>query len=135
MRSNMTIAALSQGGQANANGKQLESSVESILDSYNFDYISQAPYENIYGSKRARIDFRIDDLAIECKFQRVAGSVSEKMPYVVANLGKFPRGLLVIDGDYFRKNEGLQAWLSSERSDAFDWCFVEELGQWLEESL
>lgn len=132
------INTLSPGAQANKNGKQLEASVEAILDAYNFDYTPQAPYQNIYGSNRARIDFCIDDLAIECKFQEVSGSVSEKMPYVVANLQSgFKRGLLVLDGAYFRKNEGLQGWLTktAEGTDDFDWCFIEELSDWLEANL
>ena len=126
---------ITPGATANKNGQQLEDEVAAILSSHNLEYISQAPYQNIYGSKRAKIDFLVNDLAIECKFQRVAGSVSEKMPYVVANLQTaFDRGLLVIDGDYFRKHEGLQNWLEKTAvlNDEFHWCFVDELSDWLE---
>ena len=128
---------ISPGAQANVNGADLESVVKTILTELNVDFIAQAPYQNIYGSKRARIDFLVDDVAIECKFQKVAGSVSEKMPYVVYNLSEFPRGLLVLDGAYFRKHEGIQKWLTKAASvnKKFDWCWVEDLGSWLENNL
>lgn len=128
------MQSISQGRQANINGKALETNVSQLLTQLGCSFKEQVKFTNVYGSARAKVDFMIDDLAIECKFQNVAGSVSEKMPYAYENLNLFNRGLLVLDGEYFKKHEGLQAYLNSKVSEKFDWCFVDDLAEWLMEN-
>ncbi len=129
------MVPISQGAQANVNGKALETNVAQLLSQFGCSFKEQVKFTNVYGSARAKVDFMVDDLAIECKFQRVAGSVAEKMPYAYENLSLFNRGLLVLDGDYFHQHEGIHAYLNTKVSNTFDWCFVEDLTEWLMENL
>lgn len=126
---------ISQGQQANINGKALEVHVSQILTELGCNFKQQVKFTNVYGSNRAKVDFMIDDLAIECKFQKVAGSVSEKMPYAYENLSLFSRGLLVLDGDYFKKHKGIHNYLNNKVSNVFDWCFVDDLAAWIVENI
>jgi len=127
--------SISQGAQANVNGKALETNVAQLLTQFGCSFKEQVEFTNVYGSTRAKVDFMVDDLAIECKFQRVAGSVDQKMPYAYENLSLFNRGLLVLDGDYFQKHEGIHSYLNTKVSSTFDWCFVDDLTEWLMENL
>lgn len=122
----------SQGAKANYSGQKLEAQVESILQSLNLDYQKEVRFTDCYGNSRSRMDFMIDDLAIECKRQNVGGTADQKIPFVYENLSMFKRGLLVLDGDHFHRREGILRYLDAKRSSFFDWCFVEELGEWME---
>jgi len=126
---------VSQGAKANYSGQKLESAVANILSSFNLDFGSQVKFTDCYGNSRSKMDFVLDDLAIECKRQEVSGTADQKMPFVLENLSFFPRGLLVLDGEHYRRREGILNYLNSKVSDTFDWCFIEELGDWLEENL
>ena len=133
--------ALSQGAQATFSGKQFEQRIETIIQSKTADYISQAPYTNLYGSNRARMDFYINgtiDLNIECKFQKVSGSVDEKIPFCIENLLKQDKdGVLVLGGHHFDTPRGelILAWakerlaeerVSVVRADEFE-AFLTDL--------
>ena len=124
---------INQGQKANINGKALEVHVAQILTDLGCNFREQVKFTNVYGSTRAKVDFMVDDVAIECKFQNVAGSVSEKMPYVFENLSLFSRGLLVLDGEHFKKHEGIHNYLNNKVSEVFDWCSVDDLADWIVE--
>jgi len=121
----------SQGAKANYSGQKLEQEVASILADLDIDFQSQVKFMDCYGNSRAKMDFMIDDLAIECKRQEVGGTADQKIPFVYENLSMFRRGLLVLDGAHFHRREGILNYLNSKRSSFFDWCFVEQLEDWL----
>jgi hypothetical protein len=104
---------MSQGGNANINGARLEKRVEALLDEFNFDFVKQHKYTSIYGHK-AQMDFYIEalDLAIECKNQEGAGSVAEKIPYVMEAFSQHPakNGILIFGGQYWYTKPGIKAW-------------------------
>lgn len=122
---------VSQGAKANYSGQKLEQEVASILTNLDIDFQSQVKFTDCYGNSRAKMDFMVDDLAIECKRQEVGGTADQKIPFVYENLSMFKRGLLVLDGAHFHRREGILNYLNSKRSSFFDWCFVEELEDWL----
>lgn len=122
---------VSQGAKANYSGQKLEAEVESILQNLDLDFQSQVKFTDCYGNARSKMDFMVDDLAIECKRQEVGGTVDQKIPFVYENLSMFKRGLLVLDGQHFHTRTGIQDYLNAKRSSFFDWCFVEELEEWL----
>ena len=124
--------SISQGAKANYSGKQLEAEVEAILRALDLDYQREVRFTDCYGNSRSRMDFMVDDLAIECKRQNVSGTADQKIPFVYENLSMFKKGLLVLDGEHFRRREGIITYLNAKRSSFFDWCFVEELKSWLE---
>ena len=107
---------LTQGAQANLNGKMFENRIESIIQGKTANYESQVPYTNLYGSDRARMDFCIKgkiNLNIECKYQKVSGSVDEKIPFCIENLLKQDKdGVLVLGGHHFYtpRGEKILAW-------------------------
>ena len=125
----------SQGAKANYSGQKLELQVETVLASLNLDYKKEVRFTDCYGNSRSRMDFMVDDIAIECKRQNVGGTVDQKIPFVYENLSMFKRGLLVLDGDHFHRREGILRYLDAKRSTFFDWCFVEELENWLEANI
>lgn len=125
----------SQGAKANYSGQKLEAQVESILQSLDLDYQKEVRFTDCYGNSRSRMDFMVDDLAIECKRQNVGGTADQKIPFVYENLSMFKRGLLVLDGDHFHRREGITTYLNAKRSSFFDWCFVEDLADWLGSNL
>lgn len=122
---------VSQGAKANYSGQKLEQEVASILTNLDINFESQVKFTDCYGNSRAKMDFMIDDLAIECKRQEVGGTADQKIPFVYENLSMFKRGLLILDGTHFHRREGIIKYLNSKRSSFFDWCFVEELEDWL----
>jgi len=124
---------VSQGAKANYSGQKLEQEVAYILTNLDINFESQVKFTDCYGNSRAKMDFMIDDLAIECKRQEVGGTADQKIPFVYENLSMFKRGLLVLDGAHFHCREGIIKYLNSKRSSFFDWCFVEELADWLVE--
>jgi len=105
---------LTQGAQANLNGKMFENQIEYIIEGMCMlaatNYESQVPYTNLYGSDRARMDFCINgkiNLNIECKYQKVSGSVDEKIPFCIENLLKQDKdGVLVLGGHHFYTARG-----------------------------
>jgi hypothetical protein len=125
----------SQGANANYSGKQLEDAVENILQKYELSYHSQAKFTDIYGNSRSKMDFYVEDfdLGIECKRQMGSGTADQKMPFVVKNLEKFPAkyGLIVLDGDHYKARIGIQEYLNSEKSDTFNWIFLDAFEDWL----
>jgi len=124
---------VSQGAKANYSGQKLEQEVASILTNLDINFESQVKFTDCYGNSRAKMDFMIDDLAIECKRQEVGGTADQKIPFVYENLSMFNRGLLVLDGAHFHRREGILRYLDAKRSIFFDWCFVEDLADWLVE--
>ena len=111
----MTI--LSQGARATISGKELENLVEDILIEQEVDYKSQKPFEGVY-MKTCKMDFYINGptrIAIECKAQKVAGSVDEKIPYVMLNLAKIEAdmGILVMEGAHFENKPHIKTWAKS----------------------
>lgn len=125
----------SQGAKANYSGQKLEAQVESILQSLDLNYQKEVQFVDCYDNSRSRMDFMVDDLAIECKRQNVGGTVDQKIPFVYENLSMFKRGLLVLDGEHFHRREGILRYLNAKKSSFFDWCFVEELEEWLEDNV
>lgn len=131
---------MSQGGNANANGLRLEKRVEIILDSLGFKYIKQHKYTSIYGH-RGQMDFYLVDydIAIEVKNQEGAGSVCEKIPYVMESFEQHPakKALLVLGGAFWPTRPGISEWANqrakkSEKS--IQVCYFEELGEFLEQT-
>ena len=111
----MTI--LSQGARATISGKELENLVEDILIEQEVDYKAQKPFEGVY-MKTCKMDFYINcptRIAIECKAQKVAGSVDEKIPYVMLNLAKIEAdmGILVMEGAHFENKPHIKTWAKS----------------------
>ena len=108
---------ISQGAKAMLSGKELENLVEEKLIEQEIDYKAQKPYEGVY-MKTCKMDFYINGptrIAIECKAQKVAGSVDEKIPYVMLNLNKIDAdmGTLVMEGEHFEAKPQIKAWAKS----------------------
>jgi len=104
---------MSQGGNANINGARLEKRIEALLANSNLDFVKQHKYTSIYGHN-AKMDFYVCslDLAIECKNQEGAGSVAEKIPYVMEAFDQHPakNGILIFGGQYWYTKPGIKAW-------------------------
>lgn len=129
---------LSQGAKANVNGAKLESRIEVLLDYLGIEYITQHRYDSIYGH-RAKMDFYLTkhDIAIEAKNQEVAGSVAEKIPYVMANFEAHPAktGILVLGGAFWKTRPGIVHWAKNyNASKRTIVCFEEQLEEILNES-
>ena len=113
----MILNNISQGARANISGKELENLVEDLLTEQEIDYKAQKPFEGVY-MKTCKMDFYINGptrIAIECKAQKVAGSVDEKIPYVMLNLDKIDAdmGILVMEGAHFEAKPHIKAWAKS----------------------
>jgi hypothetical protein len=122
---------LSQGAKANVNGAKLESRIEALLISLGIDYVTQHRYDSIY-KHRAKMDFYLPlyDIAIEAKNQEVAGSVAEKIPYVMANFEAHPAksGILVFGGAFWKTRPGIVDWAKNYSCSKFiAVAFEEEL--------
>jgi len=126
---------ISQGAAATKSGQALENDVSSILDALGISFKSQVKFKDCYNNMRSKMDFYIEslDCAVECKRQNVSGTADQKLPFVLENLQKFPakRGLIILDGDHYQNRKGIQEYLNSKVSDNFDWCFVDNFGDWL----
>ena len=124
---------VAQGAKANFSGQKLENEVEAILQSLDLEYQKEYKFTDCYGNTKSRMDFMVGGLAIECKRQMVGGTVDQKMPFVFENLSLFDRGLLVIDGDHFRKREGIINYLNNKAAmfPFFSWVWFEDLEDWL----
>ena len=118
------MSKLSSHNKTNITGGQLETAVMTVLVNKGFeavlfrDYdrnpelfskellLKNVPYETIYGH-RGKTEFLLisekhdKKIRIECKWQQVAGSVDEKLPYLYLNaVEKMPEQeiILLIDG-------------------------------------
>ena len=121
-----------QGKRAANNGSKFEHVVEDLIcdllkiksykwsegkDSFITDNVllKNVPYESIYGTKcRSEFVLKYDNrtIRIECKSQESAGSVDEKLPYLVENFThKVPEEetIIIHHGSGFR--EGAIQWL------------------------
>jgi hypothetical protein len=121
-----------QGHNANKSGKWLETQVEDAINnigipSINFRtlgtmfgrkitkmetpgfLLKNVPYTNMYGGEsRGEFVLQLNNkgaIRIECRAQNVAGSVDEKLPYLIGNCFSFKEKdvILVIEGDGMRK--------------------------------
>jgi len=126
---------ISQGAKANKSGQSLERDVEAVFNSFGINFQKQVKFTNCYNNKNARMDFVVDDLAIECKRQMVSGTADQKLPFVFEDLQFFPRGLIILDGDHYKTREGIHKYLDSKKNDTFDWCFFDNFVDWLEVNL
>lgn len=119
-----------QGSKANMNGKKLENIVEeelckngvtslqysdwvdgtvtTLTHGDNGILFKNVPYTNIYGAN-GKGEFLlflkgIPDIRIECRSQTVAGSVDEKLPYLLENCKLFDEKnvIVVLEGDGFK---------------------------------
>ena len=128
---------ISQGAKASQSGQVLEKDTASIMNALGIDFESQVKFEDCYNNPRSKMDFYIPELdcAIECKRQNVSGTADQKLPFVWENLQKFPakQGLVVLDGTHYLNRIGIHQYLNSKKSNSFDWCFVHQLGEWLDE--
>lgn len=126
---------LSQGAKALATGNILEMQIKNLFmnkgypvmkwsqdkeDSLSMALFINKPFISIYGST-SFVDFLWVDrpkgihIAIECRWQQSSGTVDEKFPYVLANIGDQligPSKIICIDGGGYRP-EAL-AWLKKE---------------------
>lgn len=120
-----------QGQNANKSGKWLEEQVEGTLKGLGINTIpyskvgtrfgkkileenapgfllKNVPYINMYGGEsRGEFVLQLKDygpIRIECRMQTVAGSVDEKLPYLIGNCYSFKEKevILVIEGDGMR---------------------------------
>lgn len=124
-----------QGTLANDSGNILEQTVKTIFSTKGFTKIfyrdwekepkkygnelllMNVPFTTIY-DHRGNTEFRLIskrynlDIRIECKWQQVAGSVDEKLPYLYLNcIEAMPEQhiIIIIDGDGWKK--GSIPWL------------------------
>lgn len=120
---------VSQGAAAVRNGQAAEKSILPVLGSCGFDIFTEtqvekqpelvkgkdryilknSKYTSIYGNPNCRTEYVIVDkgrrVRVEVRFQSVAGSVDEKMPYMLLNaIMAYPEKevVLVVDGNGYR---------------------------------
>jgi hypothetical protein len=126
---------MKKGAKTNITGNQLEMTVKTVLTAKGFEIVpysewikntgnygnelllSNAPFTTIYGHK-GKTEFLLKsekyemDIRIECKWQQVAGSVDEKLPYLYLNaIEAMPEKeiIILIDGDGWKA--GAIQWL------------------------
>jgi hypothetical protein len=132
---------LKKGAKTNITGNQLEITVKTVLlakgfelvnfsewiknpDAYSHELLlSNAPFTTIYGHK-GKTEFLLKsekygfDIRIECKWQQVAGSVDEKLPYLYLNaIEAMPEKdiIILIDGEGWKA--GAIQWLKMAIED------------------
>jgi hypothetical protein len=132
-----------QGERANSNGRSAEDVIAAILMQRR--YIPQRQYAIGLGIFETPIftDFYLNDvpsfpqgLAIESKWQEVAGSVDEKLPYLVQNILEcFPcPAIVIIHGGGFRP--GAEQWLRRQvRGNLYGVFRLEEFLTWANHNL
>jgi hypothetical protein len=110
-----------QGGRASTNGRAAEDVIAAILDMRGYQpFRQQLVGYGIYDTP-IHADFYIDaapgfpgGLIIESKWQEIAGSADEKLPYLVANVMHcFPAPtIIVLHGGGYRA--GAERWLRAQ---------------------
>tara|TARA_R100000005_G_C4960403_1_gene177316 strand:+ start:639 stop:1133 length:495 start_codon:yes stop_codon:yes gene_type:complete len=121
---------MKQGTKANKSGLKLEALVEDVILKHadvDVEYYSRTdqredillkhvPYTNIYGNERCRSEFVLcmdgREIRVECKTQKAAGSVDEKLPYVYLNFTRSipeDEAIIILEGDGFK--EGAKEWM------------------------
>lgn len=113
-----------QGGRANRTGKTAERTIACVLKENEYDFTQGYRLcESIYGHP-LKTDFFIrnvagfpDGLAIESKWQQIAGSNDEKFPYLVTNIKQmFPcPAIVVVDGN--GQKPGALRWLRGQTDE------------------
>lgn len=134
---------MTSGKEANLTGRSLEDFIESKLLRQRYEYVPNRKFDeakilghpvftkqyfmglSIYETP-FKTDFVIyhpekwpECLAIESKWQQVAGSVDEKYPYAVANLkerSKF-KFIILLDGGGYKR--GAVKWLKKQADEKF----------------
>lgn len=135
---------MTQGRQANKNGRAAEDVISAILDQRGCVYRRQHPIGlGIFGTP-LQVDFYLpstrpfpNGLIIESKWQQVSGSAEEKLCYLVENIRTvYPcTTIVMIDGSGFRP--GAVRWLKAQAGQsrlfaAFD---LREFLTWSNQSL
>ena len=143
---------ISQGAQANRNGKVFENMMIPIFEAAGFVVLSErelkkktddelremtryivrnASYMTIYNSE-GKTEFVIVDASrrvrVEAKYQAAAGSVDEKYPYMLLNgILKYPESeiIFVVDGGGYKP--GAREWLRRQIEN--DWLDFRESGK------
>ena len=121
---------MNQGTKANKSGLKLEARVEDVIlenTDVDVEYFSRTeeredillkhvPYTNIYGNEKCRSEFLLcmdgREIRVECKTQKSAGSVDEKLPYVYLNFTRSiaeDEAIIILEGDGFK--EGAKEWI------------------------
>jgi len=125
-----------RGKRAFESGKELENSVETLLEKSGFVaqlhskwkdegcllgeiLLKNVPYETIYGEK-GYMEFlllsakRSRSIRIECKYQGSSGSVDEKLPYLYLNLiEKIPENEIIVVIEETGMKQGAVPWLKN----------------------
>lgn len=128
---------MDKGTKGNITGNQLEKAVQTVLNGKGFDILmysqwkkepekygnelllKNVPFKTIY-NHQGKTEFLLLSkkydlkIRIECKWQQVAGSVDEKLPYLYLNtIEAMPEKdiIILIDGDGWKK--GAKAWLKT----------------------
>jgi len=137
-------AERSQGSRASHNGQAAEDVVAAILRMCGYQPVRQYGIGyGIYGTS-LRADFFVEHapgfphgLIIESKWQEIAGSADEKLPYLVANvLHCYPAPtIIVLHGGGFRP--GAERWLRTQVDGArlFAVLRLEEFLTWCNRNL
>ncbi len=145
--------AISQGAQANKNGKVFENMMIPIFTEAGFEIFTQgdlkkkkvqkkiatlkryvirnAAYMTIY-NEGGKTEFVIVDdprrIRVEAKYQAAAGSVDEKYPYMLLNgIYKYPESeiIFVVDGGGYKP--GARKWLEDHIKE--NWLDYKERGK------
>lgn len=135
---------MTQGRNANHNGRAAEDVIAGILAGYRYTYERQYPIGNGIFETPLQVDFFLpsvkpfpNGLIIESKWQQVPGSVDEKLCYLVENIKSvYPcTTIVMIDGLGFRP--GAIRWVKAQAGHgrlfaAFD---LREFLTWSNQSL
>lgn len=138
-----TTPVVSQGRRANTNGQAAEMVIAAMLDHQRQIYLRQARIgKGIYGTP-LYADFFLpyaagypNGFCIESKWQEVAGSADEKLPYLVTNIREcYPCPVVVVlHGGGFRP--GAEAWLRRQIDEHLCGVFrLEEFLTWCNRTL
>lgn len=122
-----------QGAQANRTGNVAEGVIGAILTSCNVKFIPQYLLGiSIYGHP-LKADFFLpnDQIIIESKWQDVAGSADEKLPYLVMNIReRYPYPTVLVYGGQGWK-AGAITWVKNQVDDKLIRVLsVEEFMKW-----
>jgi hypothetical protein len=126
---------MERGNKTNITGNQLETAVETVLSGKGFEIfnyrswekqplkfskevlLKNAPYTTSYGHNGNTEFLLLSEkynmrIRIECKWQQVAGSVDEKLPYLYLNaIETMPEDVIIILIDGAGWKQGALKWL------------------------